>query len=109
MGRAKGGTNRASTDPPRGRRPRRTRPQITVPDLVRDLIERRLEELPLDRDALKLGMGQFGDDFDPSTSSTLAGLELQRFAAGMLSGRCADPASAYGIDRICRWGLDGWR
>ena len=64
MGRAKGGTNRASTDRPRGRRPRRTRPQITVPDLVRDLIERRLEELPLDRDALKLGMGQFGDDFD---------------------------------------------
>jgi hypothetical protein len=64
MGRAKGGANRASTRQPRGRRPRRTRPQITIPDSVRDLIERRLEELPLDRDALKLGTAQFGEDFD---------------------------------------------
>jgi len=34
---------------------------------LRELIEGRLEDLPLDRDALKLGMGQFGQGFDLET------------------------------------------
>jgi hypothetical protein len=31
-----------------------------------DRIERRLERMPLEREALSLAMGQFGEDFDPS-------------------------------------------
>jgi hypothetical protein len=36
---------------------------VELPPASRDLIEGRLEDLLLDRDALRLGMVQFGDDF----------------------------------------------
>src|SRR5580704_2896892 len=45
-----------------GERPRRR--QVTVSEEDRDRIERHLERMPLERDALLLAMHQFGADFD---------------------------------------------
>jgi hypothetical protein len=45
-----------------GEQPRRR--QVTVSEEDRDRIERHLERMPLERDALLLAMRQFGADFD---------------------------------------------
>ena len=57
MGRAHG-----EADPSPGKQPRRR--QVTVSEEDRDRIERHLERMPLERDALLLAMRQFGADFD---------------------------------------------
>lgn len=41
-----------------------SRPQVKASDADLDRIERRLERMPLERDALTLAMRQFGEDFD---------------------------------------------
>jgi hypothetical protein len=45
-----------------GERPRHC--QVTISEEDRDRIERHLERMPLERDALLLAMGQFGADFN---------------------------------------------
>jgi hypothetical protein len=52
---------RADAQPPHGRRPRH---QVKASEADLDRIERRLERMPLERDALMLAMRQFGEDFD---------------------------------------------
>ncbi|MGO9973136.1 MAG: hypothetical protein ACLP01_10060 [Solirubrobacteraceae bacterium] len=64
MGRGQGGIGAAGGSSSGGQLPN-ARPQITLTTAARDLIEARLEDLPLDRDALKLAMAQFGPNFVP--------------------------------------------
>ncbi len=40
------------------------RRKVTISEADRERIERRLERMPLERDALLLARGQFGEDFD---------------------------------------------
>jgi hypothetical protein len=49
-------------EPPPARQSRR---QVKASEEDLDRIERRLERMPLEREALTLAMGQFGEDFDP--------------------------------------------
>jgi hypothetical protein len=50
--------------PSRGNGSRSERRQVTASEEDRERIERRLERMPLERDALLLAMRQFGADFD---------------------------------------------
>jgi hypothetical protein len=51
----------AAAEPPPARRSRR---QVKASEEDLDRIERRLERMPLEREALSLAMRQFGEDFD---------------------------------------------
>jgi hypothetical protein len=53
---------RDEADPSPGEQPRRR--QVTISEEDRDRIERHLERMPLERDALLLAMRQFGAGFD---------------------------------------------
>jgi hypothetical protein len=50
--------------PPSGQQPRRQRDPLTISEEDRERIERHLERMPLEREALLLAMHQFGTDFD---------------------------------------------
>lgn len=63
MGRAKGDRSAAGGSR-RGGQIRAKRHQVVLSAALQSLIEGRLGDLPLDRDALKLAMAQFGNDFD---------------------------------------------
>jgi hypothetical protein len=55
-----------------GERPRRR--QVPVSEVDRDRIERHLERMPLERDALLLAIRQYGADFDRDAwESSLSG------------------------------------
>lgn len=61
------GSERSDADLSPGERPGHSRAQVTVTEEDRDRIERHLERMPLERDALLLAMRQFGEDFDLDT------------------------------------------
>jgi uncharacterized protein YutE (UPF0331/DUF86 family) len=59
------GRERDDTHPSPGEQPR-SRRHVTVSEEDRERIERHLERMPLEREALLLAMRQFGTDFDRS-------------------------------------------
>jgi hypothetical protein len=50
--------------PPTGKQPHRQRNPLAISEEDRERIERHLERMPLEREALLLAMRQFGTDFD---------------------------------------------
>jgi len=61
------GRERNDAHPSPGNHPRGRREEVTASEEDRERIERHLERMPLERDALLLAMRQFGADFDRAT------------------------------------------